>query len=177
MKMEFGRRWAKVIGEYNKLSYEQAKRFHEKEKLYVAVLSDEKPRFIVNVHFNYEGFFCRVDYLNNDLEKVKSESYMLINGQLFLKSSKKWYRDKREMRNGKEVTLVTYVYETDGRYRKNYFSHGKDFDEEYGTCDVSSHFREMIQFGNYDSILPEEAKRGLREEKEEDPKPGEQPET
>lgn len=122
-------------------------------------------------------FFCRVDYLNNDLEKVKSESYMLLNGQLFLKSSKKWYYDEREMRNGKEVGLVTYVYETDGRYRKNYFSHGKDFDEEYGTCDVSSHFREMIQFGNYDSILPEEARCMLREGKEEDPKPSEQPET
>ncbi len=51
----------------------------------MAVLSDEKPRFIVNVHFNYEGFFCRVDYLNNDLEKVKSESYMLIKDSCFSK--------------------------------------------------------------------------------------------
>ncbi|MBO2533250.1 MAG: hypothetical protein CW342_10255, partial [Thermoactinomycetaceae bacterium] len=61
-------------------------------------------------------------------------------------------------------SLVTYLYETDGRYRKNFFIGGKETDDvEYGTCDVSSHFREMIQFGNYDSILPEEARRGLRE--------------
>ncbi len=73
--------------------------------------------------------------------------------------------------------MVTYVYETDGRYRKTTFSHGEDFDEEYGTCDVSSHFREMIRFGNYDPILPEEAKRGLREEKEGNPKPDTQSDT
>ena len=178
MKMEFGRRWAKVIGEYNNLSYEQAKRFHEKEKPYVAVLSDEKPRFIVNMYFNYKGYFCSLQYLNDDLEIERTEAYIFHQGRLFLKNTKKWYRDKRETRNGKEVGLVTYVYETDGRYRKNYFStEGRAFDEEYGTCDVSSHFREMIQFGNYDSILPEEARRGLREEKEGNPKPDTQSDT
>ena len=31
------------------------------------------------------------------------------------------------------------------------------YEMEYGTCEVSSHFREMIQFMNYDSILSEEA--------------------
>ncbi|MBO2534174.1 MAG: hypothetical protein CW342_15100 [Thermoactinomycetaceae bacterium] len=33
-----------------------------------------------------------------------------------------------------------------------------------GTCDVSSHFRKMIQFGNYAS--PEKIRRSLREIKE-----------
>ena len=178
LKMEFFEHW----GEYwkkgiNELSFEEAKHFHEKEKPYVAVLSDEKPRFIVNMYFNYKGYFCSLQYLNDDLEIERTEAYIFHQGRLFLKNTKKWYYDERETRNGKEVTLVTYVYETDGRYRKNYFSHGEDFEEEYGTCDVSSHFREMIQFGNYDSILPEEAKRGLREEKEEDPKPDTQSDT
>ncbi|MEW9033830.1 MAG: hypothetical protein AB2404_14110, partial [Planifilum fimeticola] len=86
------------------------------------------------------------------------EAYVYHNQQLFLKNIQKWYRD------GREISLVTYLYEVDGRYRKNFFIGGKETDDvEYGICDVSSHFREMIQFGNYDSILPEEARRGLRE--------------
>jgi hypothetical protein len=134
------------------------KRFHEKEKPYIVIISDEKPRFLVGIHFNYEGYFCSVDYLNKDLESVLLEAYVYHNQQLFLKNIQKWYRD------GREISLVTYLYEVDGRYRKNFFIGGKETDDvEYGICDVSSHFREMIQFGNYDSILPEEARRGLRE--------------
>jgi len=48
---------------------------------------------------------------------------------------------------------------------------------EYGTCDVSGHFREMIRFGNYDSILSEEARRMLREGKEESQESGGKSET
>lgn|SRR5690606_24544096 len=157
MKMEFFERWGAYWKEgINKLSYEQAKRFHKKEKPYIVIISDEKPRFLVGIHFNYEGYFCSVDYLNKDLESVLLEAYVYHNQQLFLKNIQKWYRD------GREISLVTYLYETDGRYRKNFFIGGKETDDvEYGTCDVSSHFREMIQFGNYDSILPEEARRGL----------------
>ena len=154
MKMEFVEYWAIYSGD-DRLFYEQAKLLHEKEKPYFVIISDEKPRFIVGVYFNYEGYFCSVDYLNQDLEKERTEAYVVHNQQLFLKNVHEFYYD------GREVDLETYLYEIDGRYRKNFFSRGTETKApEYGTCDVSSHFREMI---HYDSILPEEAKRGLGE--------------
>ncbi|SDC72372.1 hypothetical protein SAMN04488112_11483 [Melghirimyces thermohalophilus] len=142
-----------------KLSLDQAKQFHQKEKPYVVIISKNKaPVYIVKINFNYEGYFCSIAYLNENLDAKKSESYVAQEHQLFLKNVQKKYYD------GREIDMVTYLYETDGRYRKNFFIDGRAMeDAEYGKCDVSSHFREMIQFGNYDSILPEEAKRGLQE--------------
>src|SRR5690606_7654195 len=134
---------------------------HEKEKPYVVVFSDEKPRFVVGVYFIYRTYFCSVKYLGENLKTVRVDGYMFDNNKLFLRNVQVLYRDAGEIRG------VSYLYETDGRYRKRIDY--KDFrnEVEYGTCDVSGHFREMIQFMNYDSILSEEARRMLREGKEE----------
>jgi hypothetical protein len=138
-------------------SHEQARHFHENERPYVVIISDKnRPQYIVKMTFNKKGFYCGVLYLNENLDSELVEAYVLIGQQLFLKNVQKRYFD------GREISLVTYLYEVDGRYRKNFFIGGKETDDvEYGTCDVSNHFREMIQFMNYDSILPEEARRGL----------------
>ena len=164
MKVEYYEHWGASWKEgINKLSYEQAKRFHEQEKPYAVIISDKKrPQYIVKMTFNKKGYYCGVLHLNENLDSELVEAYVIIDRQLFLRNVKKRYID------GREISLVTYLYETDGRYRKNFFIGGKETDDvEYGTCDVSSHFREMIQFGNYDSILSEEARRMLREGKEE----------
>jgi len=160
MKIEFFKRWGRRRGIDN-LSYEQAKRYHEKEKSYVAVFSDEKPRFIVGVYFDKIAYYCTVKYLNENLKTARLDGYIFHNNKLFLRNVQVFYRDAGEIRG------VSYLYETDGRYRKRIDY--KDFrnEVEYGTCDVSGHFREMIQFMNYDSILSEEARRMLREGKEE----------
>ncbi|MCS1350750.1 hypothetical protein NXZ84_04085 [Mechercharimyces sp. CAU 1602] len=160
MKLEYYESWRGIWkNARGYLTLEQAKAFHEKEKPYVGIISDgETPRFIIKVNFNYEGYFCGVLHLNENLDAPLSESYKWRNKQLFLRSVSERYFD------GREISLVTYLYETDGSYRKNFFINGKGTNtSEYGECDVSSHSREMIQFGNYDSILPEEAKKGMRE--------------
>jgi hypothetical protein len=160
MKVEFFKRWGTRRG-IDKLSYEQAKRYHEKEKSYVAVFSDEKPRFIVGVYFDKIAYYCTVKYLNENLKTARLDGYIFHNHKLFLRNVQVSYHDESEIRG------ISYLYETDGRYRKRIDY--KDFknEVEYGTCDVSNHFREMIRFGNYDSILSEEARRMLREGKEE----------
>jgi len=172
MKIEFFKRWGRRRG-IDKLSYEQAKRYHEKEKSYVAVFSDEKPRFIVGVYFDKIAYYCSVYYLAENLEKKKSEGYKFHNQQLFLRDVYIWYHDEGE------ISGVSYLYETDGRYRKriDYKDFMRRAKVEYGTCDVSGHFREMIRFGNYDSILSEEARRMLREGKEESQESGGKSET
>lgn len=171
MKVEFFKSWRPNGGIF-KLSYDQAKRYHEKGKPYAAVFSNEKPRFVVQVHFFYKkGYFCSVSYLNENLEMIRLEGYQFHNQQLFLRNVQVLYYDAGE------ISGVSYLYETDGRYRKRIDY--KDFknEVEYGTCDVSSHFREMIRFGNYDSILSEEARRMLREGKEESQESGGESET
>ncbi|MCS1351697.1 hypothetical protein [Mechercharimyces sp. CAU 1602] len=160
MKMEYFEHWGshskKGIG---KLSQEEAYSFHKKEKPYVGVITkDDTPQYIVEVKFNFKVYFCGVLHLHENLRSRLSEAFEWRAQKLFLKNVKKRYID------GGEISLVTYLYETDGTYRKNFFINGKGTNTpEYGECDVSSHFREMIQFGNYDSILPEEAKKGLQE--------------
>ncbi len=96
---------------------------------------------------------------------------MFDNNKLFLRNVQVLYRDAGD------ISGVSYLYETNGRYRKRIDY--KDFknEVEYGTCDVSNHFREMIRFGNYDSILSEEARRMLREGKEESQESGGESET
>jgi hypothetical protein len=165
MKIEFFKRWGRLRG-IDKLSYEQAKRYHEKEKPYVVVFSDEKPRFVVGVYFKYKTYFCSVKYLGENLKTVRLDGYMFDNNKLFLRNVQVLYRDAGD------ISGVSYLYETNGRYRKRIDY--KDFknEVEYGTCDVSNHFREMIRFGNYDSILSEEARRMLREGKEESQESG-----
>ncbi len=170
MKIEFFKRWGRLRG-IDKLSYEQAKRYHEKEKPYVVVFSDEKPRFIVGVYFDKIAYYCTVKYLNENLKTARLDGYTFHNHKLFLRNVQVSYHDESEIRG------ISYLYETDGRYRKRIDY--KDFknEVEYGTCDVSNHFREMIRFGNYDSILSEEARRMLRDGKEESQESGEQSET
>lgn len=160
MIAEFYESWRSIRkNARGKLSHEQARHFHENGKPYVVIISDKnRPQYIVKMTFNKKGYYCGVLHLNENLDSELVEAYVLIGQQLFLKNVQKRYFD------GREISLVTYLYEVDGRYRKNFFIGGKETDDvEYGICDVSSHFREMIQFGNYDSILPEEARRGLRE--------------
>jgi hypothetical protein len=139
------------------LTTAEAERFHKKKQPYVAIFSKSNaPNFIVKVNFNEEGSVCATIFLNEKLDSIRSESYVLLGHQLFLKNI------QLKQYNGEKINLVNYLYEPDGRYRKNFFIDGLETDEvEYGQCDVSSHFREMIQFGNYDSILPKEAKKGL----------------
>jgi hypothetical protein len=158
MIAEFYESWRSIRKKARgKLSHEQARHFHENERPYVVIISDKnRPQYIVKMTFNKKGFYCGVLYLNENLDSELVEAYVIIDRQLFLRNVKKRYFD------GREMSLVTYLYEVDGRYRKNFFIGGKETDDvEYGTCDVSNHFREMIQFMNYDSILPEEARCGL----------------
>ncbi|MFC4076557.1 hypothetical protein [Salinithrix halophila] len=160
MNVEFYEHWGAYWKEgINKLSYEQAKQFHQQEKPYVVILSGgHKPQFIVGINFNYEGYFCELLHLNETLDAYLVEAYEAHGNQLFLKNVHEKYYDDRE------IDMVTYLYEADGRYRKNFFIDGKGTNTpEYGECDVSSHFREMLQFNRYDSILPDEAKKGLQE--------------
>ena len=92
MKIEFFKRWGRRRGIDN-LSYEQAKRYHEKEKSYVAVFSDEKPRFVVGVYFKYKTYFCSVKYLGENLKTVRLDGYMFDNNKLFLRNVQVLYRD------------------------------------------------------------------------------------
>ncbi|MCS1350748.1 hypothetical protein [Mechercharimyces sp. CAU 1602] len=137
----------------------EAEIFHEKEKPYVGIISEgDKPKYIVQMNFNYEGYFCDVAHLNENLDTKLLDAYVWIDRNLFLKNVHKRYFD------GPEISMDSYLYETDGRYRKSSSNKAGVMEvAETGQCDVSSHFRDMIQFGNYDSILPEEAKRGLQE--------------
>jgi len=155
LKVEFFKRWLPNGGIF-KLSYEQAKRYHEKEKPYAVVISDEQPLFVVGVYFDKKAYFCSVKYLDENLEMIRSDGYQFHNQQLFLRNVEILYHDEGEIKG------ESYLYETDGHYRKRIDHKDYSYEMEYGTCDVSSHFREMIQFMNYDSILSEEARRIFR---------------
>ncbi len=104
-------------------------------------------KYVVKV--NFEIIYCSVYYLNANCERVKSEAYTENGDGLFLLERKVW---KNRPHNDMDV----YAFELDGSYVKSHVDAQGYItkDRTTGTCDVSTHFREMIRFGYYDPILP-----------------------
>lgn len=124
------------------LSENEAKEWHAKEKPYtVAVKDNGSIKYAVQVNFNI--YFCNV--LFDYGESFITEAYTIEHNQLFLRNIKK--RNKND--------LITFLYEPDGKARKDIFGENSELlDTIYEEIDVSKHFRNMIEFGNYESILP-----------------------
>lgn len=130
------------------ISEAEAKKWHEEEKPYVVVVLEEgEKKYVVNV--NFEIIYCSVYYLNANGERVKSEAYTENGDGLFLLERKVW---KNRPHNDMDV----YAFELDGSYVKSHVDAQGYItkDRTTGTCDVSTHFRKMIRFGDYDPVLP-----------------------
>ncbi|MGF7088405.1 hypothetical protein JOD24_002252 [Kroppenstedtia sanguinis] len=97
---------------------------------------------------NFDDYYCAVMFLTAEQKSNKREFFVKYKDKLFLKS-KTFLHD-----NG--VSKLGYLYETDDGYRKTLFGkeRGGIIEQTFGTTDVNTHFREMVEFGKYDSILP-----------------------
>ncbi|MFC7443314.1 hypothetical protein [Laceyella putida] len=149
MELEYYKVWFEYRREpRSPLTKEEAAKAHEKKTPYVVVVKDDgKMKWVVSV--NFQSYYCDVLYLDKNAEKIESEGYIQTGDQLFL-------RDRR-IRDSKN--LIAYLFETDGKVRRSVFGEDDQLLEvTYDELDVSSHYRDMIQFGNYTSILPLEKK-------------------
>ncbi|MFD1428421.1 hypothetical protein JOD24_002490 [Kroppenstedtia sanguinis] len=130
------------------MSETEAKKWHEEEKPYVVVVLEEgKMKYVVNVNFNLN--YCHVDHLNSQQKRIQMDAYTEYGEGLFLSDIKVW-------KDPASIEHTTTLYKPDGTYLKSHVDaqgHVTE-DETTGTCDVSTHFRKMIRFGDYDPVLP-----------------------
>ncbi|MBN2909206.1 hypothetical protein JQC72_06675 [Polycladomyces sp. WAk] len=156
MKISCYERWSIQEGRgIHPLSIQEAEKFHQQQKHYVAEIIHDK-RYVVNVNFNFEGYFCSAKLLNQYGKEIILAAYQLHEGNLFLRNVQMRKYDE----NQEPVGMVSFVYELDGRYKKaileaQYHNDKVTSNEEvtYGKTNVDHHFRDMIQFGKYESIL------------------------
>ncbi len=100
-------------------------------------------KYVIQMNFNL--YYCGVLYLGQNPESIESDGYIKVDGGLFL----------RERRIRVDGELIGYLYEVNGVYRKDIFGEKDKLLEasQQHTKDVSSHFRSMVEFGNYHSIF------------------------
>ncbi|MBN2910567.1 hypothetical protein JQC72_13755 [Polycladomyces sp. WAk] len=149
MKISYYEYW--VFGEgrgINPLSIEEAEKFHQRQKHYVAEIINNK-RYVVNVNFNFHGFFCSAKLLNQYGKNIVLAAYQIHEGNLFLRNVQMWKYDQ----NQEPIRWIGFVYEWDGRYKKVVIDEQYNEEVTYGKTNVDHHFRDMIQFGKYESIL------------------------
>jgi len=127
----------------------EAKKFHLQQKPYVAVLNYNNNNYVVSIDFNMEGYFCSSYLLNEFGNDIVLAAYQLHEGNLFLRNVQMRKYDE----NQEPIGLIGFVYELDGRYKKVVIDEQYNEEVTYGKTNVDHHFRDMIQFGKYESIL------------------------
>lgn len=110
MSLEYARFWNYDYKELGLLlTKEEVKRYHEKKKPYVVLVKqDEKMKYVVKMNFNI--YYCVVLFLDRNPENIEFDGYVMVNNSLFLKNRKTRVDGK----------VVSYLYETDGKYTKKY---------------------------------------------------------
>jgi hypothetical protein len=114
MKITYYEYW--VFGEgrgIDPLSIEEAEKFHQQQKHYVSEIINDK-RYVVNVNFNFQGYFCSAELLNQYGKDIVHAGYRIHEANLFLRNVQMRKYDE----NQEPIGMVSFVYELDGRYKK-----------------------------------------------------------
>ncbi len=109
--------------------------------------SDDEIKYVVEIMFGH--YYCGIRYLTPIQKRTKTEAYVKHQGGLFLRE-KAFHHE-----NG--GAKITYLYETDGKYRKTLFNEeGEIIEQTFETIDVTSHFRNRINLGEHYSSCPKD---------------------
>jgi hypothetical protein len=118
---------------------------HEELEPYVVTVWDNgRIRHVIKMKFNL--CHCSVTHYQHG-ERIMDEAYQIHEEQLFLREKVLWRTEGAKR--------VEYLYELNGEfYKQRTDQQDKLIDEVRGVTEVSSHFKDMVQFDQYGSILP-----------------------
>lgn len=144
MNLTYFKFWQLALGKPSvPLSPYVAEKRHNQQLPYVVYIENNGSNYVIDLKFR--DVYCEVHLLDVNRRAVQTNFYQILDNQLFFFQKKV-----------RDYSLVhSFTYHPNSDYEEVKHFHGIALQPKSGKYDPTNHYRELITFGNYQSIIPQ----------------------